>query len=415
MKSLESKAEQFTKIITDIATDSKNIVRTAIHFDQMRPIEDEDLPESTWREGDSSPAGFFCYEDAGMTSGSFLSSQSLRYKVTGDPEAKKNADRVFKGLCFIYDLGKEKVEGYFPKPYNLKISEQISRDQYIFVLTGLANYYDIADESTQEQIRRMMARMVEYWIGINYTNSYFGLPANSHLTDFMGSLFLGLVHYPCAFGGDEKFLKEYNRLFHEEKLGSRMPETLRAQFLRGETYDNAMYFRQNENAVMMKSMAIDHLWDTDAEHRELWEKSLRTFYNDELTIALDKEDGLTYWMLGFDPEKNDTFFTEPGIIEELTDPLNLVFIRYGGLRKTAGSVQVAYAATVIGDRLKIQESTDVAKLILEKLELDKFRHYTVPDESHIPPGESWHQKFLGTGYCSYWLWSYWLGRARKLW
>ena len=257
--------------------------------------------------------------------------------------------------------------------------------------------------------------MVEYWISINYTYSYFSIPPTSHLKDFMGSLFLGLVHYPCAYGGDEKFLNEYNRLFHEENLGPRMPETLRAHFLRGEPYDGAMYFRQQENPIMMKSMAIDHLWETDTEHRELWEKSLRTFYDDELCIALDRKDGLVYAIVGFDPEKNETFLTEPKVIEELTDVLNFGWIRFGGLRKTPGSTQVAYAAAVIGDRLKLQDSVDTARLILEKMELEKFRSFTVPDKSHLPAGLEDKQKFLASCYLSYWLWTYWLGRQRKLW
>ena len=69
MNNLEARAEEFTKIITGIAMDSDSIVRTAVMFDEMRPIEDADL---SWEEAKlvegTTPEGLFCYEDAGMTS-----------------------------------------------------------------------------------------------------------------------------------------------------------------------------------------------------------------------------------------------------------------------------------------------------------------------------------------------------------
>jgi len=415
MEQLQQRADQYTKIITDIAMDSDGVILTSIHFDEMRPLEPPDMPATSFRSKGESPVGYFCYEDSGMALGGFLSSESLRYMVTEEPDAKKNADRAFGGFRFIYDLGKQKVEGYFPKPYKKQISDQISRDQYLYVLTGLANYYKITDEQTKNEIRHMMAKMAGYWMSIDYTHSYFGLPANSHLNDFMGSLFLGIVRYAHTYTGDEKFLNEYNRLFNEEKLGPRMPETLRAQFLRGETYDGAMYFRMQENAVMMKTMAIDHLWDADPEHVDLWEESLRAYYNDEMFIHLDKEDGMLYSIVGFDPEKNETFLTEPEIIEELEDPLNLGWIRFGGLRKSPRSPQVAYAAAVTGDRLDLRESVETAKLILEKMTLEKFRGITVPDDSHVPAGNEWTRNTLTIEFMTFWLWTYWLGRSRKLW
>ena len=415
MDLLEQRAEQFTKIITDVAMDSDDMARSNIYFDELRPVRDEDLPEVAWHIKSASPAGFFCYEDAGMTTGGFLASQSLRFKTTAEPEAKANADRAFEGIRHIYNLGKEKAEGYFPKPYDKKISDQISRDQYIFVLSSLSEYYDIVDEKTRDEIKRMMARMAEYWIGIDYTDSYCRLPPASHLNDFMGSLFLAIIRFPYTYTGDKKFLEEYNRLFSGEKLGPRMPETLRAQFLRGQTYDGAMYFRQNENCIMLKTIAIDHLWDNDPRHRDLWTKSLKAFHDEDLLVEMDRESGQTYLIVGFDPEKNERFLTEPGIIEELEDPLELEWIRFGGLRKTAGSTQVAYAAAVIGDRLKLQESVDVARMILEKMELEKFRSFTVPDESHLPPNQKWEAHFSHSLYFSVWLWTYWLGRHRKLW
>ncbi len=415
MINIDEKVQQFTSILTDVAADSRNILRTAIHFHEMRPLVDDDLIDDIPLCKGASRAGFYCYEDAGMTTGAFLSSQSLRYTVTGDVNAKDNADRAYAGIRCIYDMGRQKAEGFFPKPYDGRISDQISRDQYLFVMNGLANYHAVANSVTRREIEDMLSRMADYWMGINYTDSYFGLPASSHLNDFMGSLFLGLIRIPFTYTGDRKYLVEYERLYHEEKLGARMPETLRSKFLEGETYDGAMYFRQQENPVMMKCMAIDHLWETDSGNEKLWQESLQSLGENELLIALDQEDCLNYFIIGFNPVSQSTFLTPPGIITELENPLNIPTLNWGGLRKTAGSAQTAYAAVVIANRMKNKQAAGIALRIIERLDISSFRGLTVPDENHIPPGCAWKTKILNTSYMAYWLWSYWLGRQRNLW
>ena len=414
-EALLQRADQFTRLLTDIAADEQHIVRTGIHMDEMRPLRDDDFPDGMYRLTDATPAGFYCYEDAGMTTGGFLAAQSIRHQVTGEAEALAAADRAFEGLRFIYDLGKQKQEGFFPKPYGLRISDEISRDQYIFVLAGLAAYHRITGPERRAEIEHMAQKMAEYWISINYSYSYFSIPPTSHLKDYMGPLILGLIGIAGAICGREHIERERDRLFEQENLGPRMRETLREQFRQGRTYDGGMYFRQSENAMMMKSMAIDHLWNADPEHRDLWQRALRKFWDDDVLIQLDRESGMNYWFLGYDRDKDQTFLTEPGVIPELENPLNLPFLTWGGRRKHAGSVQVAYAATVIAHRLGSAEAGEVALDILAKMDQSKFRALTVPDAKHLPPGCEWEQSLLHTCYLAYWLWSYWLGRQRQLW
>ena len=417
MNQLEERSDKFIKIIVDAGMDADGPVRTAVMREELRPITDSDMADDAWCPEGTSPSGFMCYEDAGMTTGGFLSSESLRYEVTGEVEAKKNADKAFQGICWIYELGKEKTEGYFPKPYDRKISDQISRDQYIFAMTGMMNYHRITSDENRQKIKRMMVYMANYWMSIDYTTGYLGLAPASHLTDFMAPLYLGIIHYAYAFSGDQKFLDEFNRLFREEKLGERLPGNLVEQFKHGEPYDGGMYLRQEENPIMMQSMAIDHLWDHTKDHADLWKRALTQYRDEELFAQLDYETGMVYFMTGYNPEKDEFFIAPPGPIEELTDPLGLKWIKWGGERKTAGSTQVAYSATVIADRLQCEKTRDTAKMILEKMDIDKFNRCHVPDPSHVPEGLDLErdEKFLDTCYLAYWLWAYWLGKARKLW
>ena len=409
---LAERAERFHKVITELAMDANHLPMMVIDFANMRPLEDADFPEDTWRWKDS-PAGYYAYENTGQMLGGWIAAETLRYLVTGDPQAKQNADQAFAGIRHVYNLGKEKVEGYFPKPYCGKISDQISRDQYEFVLAGFAEYHVIADETTRKEIGHMAGKMVDYWMGINYRDVYFGLDIDM-LEDAVASHFLGTVRFPYTFTGERKYLDEYNRLFHDEKLGERMPETLRAKFLQGETYDGATYFRSAEQCMFMKTIAIDHLWDHDPEHGELWKRSLQEFWKGDVLVALNRDEGLVYGLVGFDPEKNETFLTEPGAIEEIENPLNDPIMNWGGRWMTPVSAELALTSTVIGHRLGLPEAVDTAKLVLEKMTLEKFRGHTVPDESHLPPEQKW-KDFLWTEMIVYWLWTYWLGKHRELW
>jgi len=412
---MKQRSEDFLRVLTDVAMDDDHMVQSVIHLTEMRKIRNDDLACSSWYYRVASPAGFYAYEDSGMTTAGLLAAESLRYQVTHNPDAKTNADKAFQGIVHIYHLGKQRTEGYFPKPYDKKISDQISRDQYIFVMRSLEYYYAIADEVVRKQICRMVGKMAEYWMSINYSDSYFGLPVSSHLTDLAGSLFLGIIRMAYRYTGDEKFKKEYDRLFKEERLGERMPETLKAQFLRGEPYDGAMYFRQSEQDIMMKTLALDHLWDADIQNRPQWRKALQAFYNEDLQVQYNPESGLSYFITGLDPKTGKTFLTEPKIIEELTDPLDLQWIRFGGLRQTPGSVQIAFNAVIIGDRLEMKPAINLAGSILEKISLDKFKYFTVPDSSHIPPNQMYAQHFAYASFFAIWLWTYWLGRLKKFW
>ena len=410
---LEERSEQYIQLITDLAMDSNHLPMMVIDYANMRPLEDTDFPEETWRWKES-PAGYYAYENTGQMLGGWIAAETIRFLVTGDSQAKQNADQAFDGIRHVYNLGKEKVEGYFPKPYCGKISDQISRDQYEFVLAGLAEYHAIADGKARKEMGHMMGKMVEYWMGLDYVDVYFGKSIDM-LEDAVASHFLGTVRFPYTLTGERKFLDEYNRLFHDKKLGERMPETLRSKFLQGETYDGATYFRSAEQCMLMKTMAIDHLWDHDPEHGDLWRHSLEEFWKGDALVALNRDEGLVYGIVGFDPEKNETFLTEPGVIEEIdNEHLQDAIMNWGGRWMTPVSAELALTAAVIGNRLDLQEAVDTAKLILEKMTLEKFRGHTVPDESHYPPGQKW-KDFLWTEMIVYWLWTYWLGRHRKLW
>ena len=49
IKLLEDRAELYTRIIVDKAMDSDSVALMAINYKEMRPLEDEDFSETTFR------------------------------------------------------------------------------------------------------------------------------------------------------------------------------------------------------------------------------------------------------------------------------------------------------------------------------------------------------------------------------
>ena len=412
---LLEKSAEFTSVITDIAMDEDCVVRCEIQADEMRPLTEKDIPSDAFGYKGTSHVGFYSYEDAGIATGIFLASQSLRYKVTHDMTAYENAQKAFAGIRFIYNLGKKQQEGFFPKPYDKKISQQISRDQYLFAMVGMKEFYDIADSQTRNEIERMMGAMGNYWISIDYRHTYLSLPASSNLTDVMGSLFLGIIRIAYEFSNDPVLLREYYRLLTEEHLGARMSETLKELFLSGKKYDGGTYYRTNEHSITMKTIATDCLWEYDPEHVNLWQDALKKFWDNDLLVSFDPQDGLCYFVIKFDPKTSKTFTVNPGIIPELENPLKLACLNWGGHHKTAMSVMLAYSATVIGNRLGNESAIKTARFILEKMNLDSFRGFSVPNPRHYPPGEEYRSKILNISFLCTWQWTYWLGRQKNFW
>jgi len=416
---IAAKAEHYGQIVNDFAIDDKGIVQSVIRFDPLGGLTDADIPEPARLIPGLSPSALHAYEDAGMTTGAWLAAQSLRFQATQDPDAKRQADAAFVAICHMLDLGEKHGEpsepGLFPKPYGGKTSSHVSRDQYLYAMTGLTTYRPVADTTTQRQIDAMIARMARYWVDRDYTTAYFKLPAASHLHDFMGGLFLGIVGRGAFLSEDAILKKEYDRLCNDLNFDARIAETLRSQFRAGRTYDGAMYFRQHENPVVMKTMAIDYLWETDPTRRNHWQIALKAFRDDELFICLDQETGRNYFIMGYDHLQDSIHITEPGLIEELENPLGLPSLTWGGRRQTAGSTQTAFSATVIADRLNDTDCRDQAFTILQSLELSDFRGLSLTCEADLPPGMAWQLNALPSCYLVYWQWAYWLGRVRELW
>ncbi|OHB55890.1 MAG: hypothetical protein A2Y12_04800 [Planctomycetes bacterium GWF2_42_9] len=144
--------------------------------DELRPFEEEDFEKYNIpaHRDNYTKSGFWCGENSPMVSGTFLYSQSLRYQITGEPQALEYARKAFGSLKLIFALTEATGErGFIGKPYDWKATDETSPDQYICVMHGLWEYRKIADISSRHHIDRLLVEMANWWRKKDYTLTYF--------------------------------------------------------------------------------------------------------------------------------------------------------------------------------------------------------------------------------------------------
>ena len=335
---------QLIDIISGVADDEHHIVQFSLNREPLRRISaDDGIPDFAGIRGHEC----FAYEDAGMATGMFLSAESLRYQRTGSPEALANARNTFGAVKYIYELGMERCEGFFPKPYGGRCSTCLSRDQYLLAMDGLCNFLPLASPPEKDETRRMLDKMAAYWRTINYSPGYFSLRGGSQLHDHIGGIFLAIAAMPCLAGENRSCRNELDRLLDKENMSEVIRETLREKFRRGFLQDNGRYFRNIENSVSLKAVALNRLWQIAPERRDIWRQALENIASDELFVTLNRADMLDFFFMKYD-RKSDSFSNVPAqVMPELSNPLKLPQLTWGGRRRFAGSVQDALAAMII--------------------------------------------------------------------
>ncbi len=119
---------------------------------------------------------FTNYENSGMTMGAFLGAMSCKYRVTGARADLESARKVFNGITTIYEMSQKIAPGFFCKPWGGRLTDETSSDQYIYIMTGLDVFYDIADSGERVLITEMIEKMVLFWYDHDFQYKYYGAP-----------------------------------------------------------------------------------------------------------------------------------------------------------------------------------------------------------------------------------------------
>jgi len=360
-------------------------------------------------------AEFWNYEDCGMTTGAYMQAMVWRYEAERAPAALECARRCYRALKHIYDMGKQLEEGFFPKIYGARFSNQTSTDQVLYVVLALDHYAPHADKDERAEIARMIAHMIQFWVKRKYRYLYYDVPDMLWpLVRFPSLLLLAYNH-----SGDAQFKVEYERLLAEGV--NRHPEF---DYLRRkrdgeiklsdyEKQQNAWLISNMAGYVTMDVMELDYLLRNDPSNSwaATWRQSARQMWEEaRLALAPDGKafvNVLVAMATGI-PRPPDPFYVEgkPGY--------GWTYGRYISGAKSGLSSMIARAGVQAARHLPEREAIlGDSKRILETLDVQDLTYLDQPER--FLPRHRFMTRFYSGSAMADWLWAYWQGKVAGFW
>jgi len=416
MKSLDQRSRAIEAWAEDHFIDPDGVVYSQIDKATGGPITDAFFgPDAdTMKIPGFTAAEFENYENCGMTTGAYMQAMICRYEVEHDAAALQRARRCFKALKHIYDMGKELEEGFFPKIYGARFSNQTSTDQVLYAVLALDRYSPHANAQERQEIDRMISRMIQFWVKRKYRYLYYHIPDMLWpLNRFPSLLLLAFNH-----SGDPQFKAEYDRLLAEG--WNKFPGNERLRRKRNgevppsdyEKKQHAWLIAHMSDSLTMDVMEFDYLLRHDPANQWAvnWRQSTRQMWEESvLTIAAD---GKVYVHMLVDMDTgavrppDPIYFGGTGHGWTYLNSLSGAKSGWSSMIARAG-VQAAFH---LPEKPKILE---VARHILESLDIQDLTYLDQPER--LMPPHRFLTRFLSGDAITNWLWAYWQGRGAGYW
>jgi len=362
-------------------------------------------PEAKWKIVPGfTPAEFWSYENCGMTTGAYMQAMVCRYEVERDPAALQRARRSFQALKHIYGIGKQLEEGFFPKIYGGRFSDQTSTDQVLYAVLALDRYAPHADAQERREIAGMIAHMIQFWVKRGYRYKYF------HIADMLWPLarFPSLLLLAYKHSGDAQFKVEYERLLAagvnrhpgEERLRRKRNGEIKPSDYEQE--QQAWLIGALADAVTMDVMELDYLLRNDPQNTwaATWRQSIAQMWR-EACLAL-APNGKVYLQVLVDMDTGVARPPEPRATANISGATS----GWSSMVARAG-VQAAHHLTeqqaIIGE----------AQRVLHALDIHDLTYFDQPER--FSPMQQYTTRFFSGDAMANWLWAYWQGRCQGCW
>ena len=393
--------------------DSNGVVYSFLDKETTAPLTDKFFgnDQSPFRIPGYTPAEFHNYENCGMTTGSYLQGLLYRYAVEKNDKVLERARRCVHGLKYIYDLGKGLEEGFFPKIYGNKFTDQTSTDQVLYAVMALDHFYRYAQPSEKLEIDRMITAMVRFWVKRGYRYKYYTIEDMLWPLDRFTSLLLLAFNH----SGDPVFKQEYNRLLALEVNQHPGGEQLRPK-VEGECppipYEEKMQawlISNMADSVTMDVIQLDYLLSNDPGNAwsDTWKRSMRQMWEEgKLTLA---PDGTMYINMLVDMKTGQPRRPDPGFFrDEEEGGLSWVSFRYISGARTGWSTMIARAAVQMHSHLQDTEMVSKIKHILTSIDQTGLTYCDDPER--LLPELRYKTQIYSGDAMGNWLWAYWKGR-----
>jgi len=422
-RALEDRAREIEEWAETHFIDENGVVYTVINGETQRPpdrslfADDYAAQLADAYAPDCTPEDFWGYENCGMTTGAYLQAMVFRHLVEKDPIALARARRCCNALKHIYTIGKDYEEGFFPKIYGGRLSNQTSTDQVLYCVMALDRYWPLADAEEQQQISHMIAKMVRFWVRHDYKFGYYDRPEIEWpLVRFPALLLLAYNH-----SHDDSFKREYQRLLDSGVTDA--PEFLRlAPKQSGKTPPTAF---ERESGVWlivitpdywaMDVMQFDYKLRNDPGNRRCagWRNSIALMW-DEAKIMLAPE-GRAYYCVLVDRKTGEVCRPDDKLPKDKI-PESIYALREAKwARVTLTARSAVQAAALLPEN---REMVSAARHILTSMntrDMVSLVDVDMSDREKVPPRYGCRTRFLCGDTMSNWLWAYWQGRFQELW
>jgi hypothetical protein len=347
---------------------------------------------------------FINYENSGMVQGAFLAAMSYKYRVTGDADALEKARRTFQGIRYIYEISQNISEGFFCKPWGGKLSDETSSDQYIYSMTGMDAFFDLADLDEQLQIAEMIEKMTRFWKKRDYSYKYYGSLLNWQKCRFTG--FMALAY---KYSGKIEFLNELRRLEILPEVKNQTP--FNADIVSpmwSENWQDIIgrhhIFKVNAEAVSSSLLSFEPILANGLERDSFYHNMLGKIF--DYGCSATAPDGLGYSFLLYDSQHEKLKPLEV----TLPNPTNenwhfsgfIAPFRRGGMATT----MFARAAVRIHKYLPDIGADRMALNILNKIDRKHLTWYEDPMNC-FPDDLKWMSQSYSGDAAAHWLWAYW--------
>ncbi len=340
---------------------------------------------------------FMNYENTGMVQGTFLSAMCLKYKVTGEADALIKARRTFNGICKVYEMSQEITHGFYCKPWGGHVTNETSSDQYIYSMSGLDDYFELASPAEKKRISAMIIAMARFWLDHRYSWKYYGQPLEWRQARFISFMALAVKH-----GGGSEFRNEWERLDEFQKNN---PETPFRSTVPENEFDNeyGSYLSTTPETCLSTFLSLESAMKLDNKPFYL-DICRRSFEYGRLGIA---DDGTSFAFMIRDPET--------GLLKELdrcvhykqTQALSPIFGLLAPYRK--GGMQTIMFARFAASYEDYDPGCGGRALAEEILRRVGSGHLTWFEDPFrvMPPEIQWMTNVFSGDAAAHWLWCYW--------
>jgi len=417
---LNDRAEEFECDVEKSLVDEHGLLYSLIDINTMRPFPRGYFGDKIdfyrypgWQNDYNDFTDLLQYENVGMVTGAYLCAQVWKHRATKDPESLEKAYRSFRGIKTLFDMCQARESGYYCKPYGWKLTDQLSSDQYVYSLTGLAAFLQYAAPGERREIIAMIEAMVDWWIRRKYAYPYFGAPLNWPLARFPGFSWLA-----WHLTGAQRFRDEFDRLCALDEVRAKMPfggsiEDLPQSLFQWppqdfETADGRVAGMSPEST---ESTFLSHfpLLEYDAPHRDLWLEKTRRSY--QYGLAGIGADGLAIHQQWFDL-KTKTLTPLEDVLRDGSKHPHWHFLGFVGPLKT-GMQATMFARAALATHVFLPEigGRQTAARILRAIGKNELL-WAVDYRNVLPDEMKWAGHSYSGDAVTHWLWTYWEGRAK---